>query len=456
MRVLTAEMQVPVAVGARTVFVHVRVHIQAARQRQPTDEQPEHDEETAADELAALLESDGNLPARKQHEPGAYREQQRVAHSKSHRKAERACIPGRPEGRRQRQRRNRHQVIGAKAVKKAEREHGPTYHGRDYSPLPQYIHGCIFMYVKKAGELYRLLGDQARLRLLRVLAGRHGRLNVTELTAVLGIAQSGVSRHLRLLKEAGLVLEERGGGFSYYRLSPALLDGGFGGLWPALQAQFAEAANAHAVRADEGRLQEVIRLRKENFEVHGTDRGQLVPGRSWAAWSRALGLLLPAAEVADIACGEGYLSVESAHWARHVVGIDRSIDVLKRAKELAHRRGVKNITWKRGDMEKLPLGSATVDVALLSQALHHAANPARAAAEAARILRPGGRVVVLDLRRHDQEWVRDRVGDRWLGFTDDQLDKFLTGAGLRDVTVRVGSRLPGDPFTVLIASGMKT
>ena len=311
------------------------------------------------------------------------------------------------------------------------------------------------MYVKQAGDLYRLLGDEARLRLLRVLAGKHGRLNVTELTAVLGIAQSGVSRHLRLLKEAGLVVEERGGGFSFYRLSPALLDGGFGGLWTALHAQFAEAANTPAVRGDESRLQEVMRLRKENFEVHGTDRGQFVPGRSWAGWSRALGMLLPPVDVADIACGEGYLSVESAQWAKRVVGIDRSPDVLKRAKALAERRGVKNITWKRGDMERLPLDAGSVDVALLSQALHHAANPARAVAEAARILRPGGRVLALDLRKHDQEWVRDRVGDRWLGFSDDELKGFLTGAGLTHVKVRVGSRSPGDPFTVLIASGVK-
>jgi ArsR family transcriptional regulator len=300
-----------------------------------------------------------------------------------------------------------------------------------------------------------LLGDEARLRLLRVLAGKHGRLNVTELTAVLGIAQSGVSRHLRLLKEAGLVVEERGGGFSFYRLSPALLDGGFAGLWPALQAQFADAAQTPAVRGDDARLQEVMRLRKENFEVHGTERGQLVPGRSWAGWSRALGMLLPPVDVADIACGEGYLSVESAQWANRVVGIDRSPDVLKRAKALAERRGVKNITWKRGDMEKLPIDDASVDVALLSQALHHAANPARAVAEAARILKPGGRVLALDLRKHDQEWVRDRVGDRWLGFTDDDLEGFLVGAGLTHVKVRVGSRSPGDPFTVLIASGIK-
>jgi SAM-dependent methyltransferase len=321
--------------------------------------------------------------------------------------------------------------------------------------LRWYIYECIFVDVKAAGDLFRLLGDEVRLRLLRVLAGRHGRLNVSELTAVLGIAQSGVSRHLRLLKEAGLVVEERGGGFSFYHLSPALLDGGFGGLWPALQAQFSKAGGTAAVRADEARLQEIIRLRKENFDVHGTDRAQFVPGRSWAAWSRALGLLLPAVDVADIACGEGYLAVEAAHWAKRVIGIDRSTEVLKRAKSLAERRGVRNISWKRGDIDKLPLGDESVDVALLSQALHHSNDPARAVNEAGRILKPQGRLLVLDLREHDQTWVRDRVGDRWLGFKDDDLDKFLKSAGLSDVKVRVGARLKGDPFTVLVASGTK-
>jgi ArsR family transcriptional regulator len=158
------------------------------------------------------------------------------------------------------------------------------------------------------------------------------------------------------------VVEERGGGFSFYRLSPALLDGGFGGMWPALQAQFESAAGSPEVRGDEARLHEVIRLRKENFDVHGTDRAQFVPGRSWAAWSRALGLLLPPVEVVDIACGEGYLSVEAARWAKKVIGIDRSREVLKRARALAERRGVSNITWKRGEIERLPLGDGSADV----------------------------------------------------------------------------------------------
>jgi ArsR family transcriptional regulator len=308
--------------------------------------------------------------------------------------------------------------------------------------------------VKQASALYRLLGDEARLRLLRVLARE--RLNVTELTGVLGLAQSGVSRHLGLLKDAGLVEEERDGGFTYYRA--AALDGH--PLAAALRLQFDESAQDQLVRADEARLQEVLRLRKENFDVHAgpdtRDARQLVPGRSWAAWSRALGLLMPPLKVADLGCGEGYLSIEAARWASKVIAVDRSDTVLARARALAQRRHVSNVIWKRGELEKLPVHDARVDVALLSQALHHARNPARAVSEAARITVPGGRVLVLDLRTHQEEWVRAKLGDRRLGFDDDELKQMLMDAGLSDVKVNVGSRKAGDPFTVLVASGTKT
>ena len=150
-----------------------------------------------------------------------------------------------------------------------------------------------------------------------------------------------------------------------------------------------------------------------------------------------------------------YLTIETARWARRVVAIDRSREVLGRGRELAARRGVANITWKRGELESLPLEDVSVDLALLSQALHHVEDPPLALREAVRILRPGGRVLILDLRRHDQEWVRDRLGDRILGFDDDELAGMLKEAGLTDVRVRVGARLEGDPFTVLIAAGTK-
>jgi ArsR family transcriptional regulator len=334
---------------------------------------------------------------------------------------------------------------------------------------------------------FRLLGDEARLRLLRLLAAE--RLNVTELTSILGIAQSGVSRHLGLLKDAGLVEERRDGGFTYFRLAPALESGrnGFGPLWPLLRAQFEAASVTAEGRADAARLEEVRRVRKENFEDHGAaaDARQIVPGRSWAAWARALGHLLPPLEIADLGCGDGYLAIEAARFAKRVIAVDRSAAALARAKQLARRMNhfayavysvpgsrrepakrrarervrefegrspSTKIEWKRGELEKLPLKNACVDVALLSQALHHAASPEKALAEAVRIVRPGGRVLVLDLRRHDEHWVRDRLGDAWLGFDDAELARLMkTGGALRDQSQR--RRPPrADLFTVLIAS----
>ena len=181
-----------------------------------------------------------------------------------------------------------------------------------------------------------------------------------------------------------------------------------------------------------------------------------MPGRSWAAWSRALALLLPRITVADLGCGEGYLTVEAARFASKVIAVDRSEMVLARARALARRRRVSNVIWKKGELEKLPIRDAAVDVAMLSQALHHAQSPARAVAEAARITAPGGRVLVLDLRAHQEDWVRAKLGDRRLGFDDDELKKMLIAAGLSDVRVGVGARKAGDPFTVLIASGTQT
>jgi ArsR family transcriptional regulator len=285
------------------------------------------------------------------------------------------------------------------------------------------------------------------------------RFNVKELTGILGLAQSGVSRHLGLLKDANLVAEERDGAFSYYRLSPDLPSHAAGPIWPLLQAQFERAAGAADAKQDDARLQEVLRLRRENFDLHTgpdtRDGRQLVPGRSWAAWARALALLLPPLDVADLGCGEGYLTVEAARFAHKVIAVDRSPEVLARAKALTGRKRLTNITWRRGELERLPIEDASVDMALVSQALHHASDPAQALAEAVRILRDGGRVIVLDLRAHDERWVRDKLGDQWLGFSDEHLRGLLARAGLTDIKLSVGARRSGDPFVVLVAAGTK-
>ncbi len=305
----------------------------------------------------------------------------------------------------------------------------------------------------EGASLFRLLGDEARLRLLRVLS--RDRFNVTELTGILGLAQSGVSRHLGLLKDAGLVREDREGVFTFYRVARPPDASNHEALWSMLDAEFLELSRSRLASADDARLQEILRLRQETFEQHAgpdtRDGRQLVPGRSWAAWARALGMLLPPLDVVDIGCGEGMLTLEVAAWAATVVGVDRSPQVLDRARAVARRRRVANVTWACGDLQRLPLETRSVDVALFSQALHHAPRPEKALAEAARVLRPGGRVLIQDLRAHGEGWVRDKLGDTWLGFSDAKIQAWLAAAGFEDVRTKTGTRRNGDPFSVLLA-----
>src|SRR4051812_8349017 len=302
--------------------------------------------------------------------------------------------------------------------------------------------------VQRAASLFRVLSDSTRLRLLRVLT--HDRFNVSELTAILGIAQSSVSRHLGMLKEAALVAEEREGGFVYYRLRNQ--DAATAPLWAVLSSEFAAGGSDRAAAADAARLQEILRRRREEFDP-GADPRQIVPGRSWAAWARALGHLLPALDVADIGCGEGHLTLEIARWARHVTGIDRSDDVLERAKAMAERRQAENVTWRKGDLARVPLRDESIDLAVFSQSLRYATDPERALAETSRVLRPGGRVLILELKQHDQAWVQARFADRRAGFAPPELEGLLQAAGFRAVRLSIGSRQPGNPFVVVIASG---
>lgn len=305
--------------------------------------------------------------------------------------------------------------------------------------------------------LFRLLGDDVRLRLLRLVTTE--RLNVSELTAILGIAQSGVSRHLGLLREAGLVQESREGGFTYFRAANDESEPEATSVWPMLRARLGaeSAAVANMFGADDARLREIKRQRREQRDTHGTavdgNGRQLVPGRSWAAWSRALGLLLPEMRVADLGCGDGHLTLEMAAWARSAVGIDRSADVLTHARALARRRRVTNVRWKRGSIERVPLEDGAVDLAVLSQVLHHASDPVKALTEALRVVSPGGRVLVLELDQHQQRWVTERFGDRWLGFDRSSLSTMMSEAGLAGVRVETG--LDDTPFGVLMAVGTR-
>lgn len=301
-----------------------------------------------------------------------------------------------------------------------------------------------------SAALFRLLGDPVRLRILRLLSRE--RLNVSEMTGILGLAQSGVSRHLRLLKESGLLREDRDGGWSYYRVEPSLFTANQQRAWPLLQDQL---LNMSGYEDDEARLGEVLRQRREEFREETGSQKMLNPGRSWSAWARALSLLMPSLTVADLGCGEGYLTLEVARWARKVWAVDQSRVALEKARSLAKKKGASNIHCRKGKLEKLPLKDRSVDLALLSQVLHCVQDPEQVLQEAFRILSPGGSVLILDLRSHREEWVKERFGDVWLGFEDHRLCSILRKSGFSDVRSEVGAQRRGDPFTILIAFGRR-
>jgi DNA-binding transcriptional ArsR family regulator len=299
-----------------------------------------------------------------------------------------------------------------------------------------------------SAEFFRLLGDPLRLRILRILSRE--KLNVSEMTEIFGMAQSGISRHLRLLREAGLIREDRERGWTYYRVDDSLFSDGIAGVWPSLKEELRKLEDT---RQDDTRLQEVLRQRKEDFRESTVPAS--VPGRSWAAWARTVSYLAPACFVADLGCGEGYLTLEIARWARKVIAVDKSRAALERAKQLAHRHGTRNIHFRKARIESLPLKAASVDVVVMAQVLHSMQEPSAGVAQAYRVLKPGGKILLQELRTHQEEWVRTKLGDPWLGFEEKELRVFLNNAGFKDIQLDVGSRRRGDPFTVLIGCAIK-
>ncbi|MFM8980606.1 MAG: metalloregulator ArsR/SmtB family transcription factor [Planctomycetia bacterium] len=293
---------------------------------------------------------------------------------------------------------------------------------------------------------FHLLGDPVRWRLLRLLAREA--LSVGEATAVLGLAQSGVSRHLGLLKGAGLVLEERRGAQARLAL-PAQAPAGLAALWPALRAELEAAPDPHG---DDARLSEVLAARDERGEPEpGSTLAE--PGRSWAAWAHALAWLVPAQDVVQLGAGSGALSLELARFARRLVAVEP--DAGRAAQARARLAGVACAQVLEAALAGVPQPAASADLVVLAQALAALEDPAPVLAEAARLLRPGGRLLVLDLLPHGEAWVRERLGHRRQGTRPEQLRAWLTGAGLLPTRIEAAQRRRSTPFVVLLGAASK-
>jgi len=298
----------------------------------------------------------------------------------------------------------------------------------------------------------KVLGDPTRIRILRLLAKEE--LAVAELQEILAAGQSTVSSHLAQLRQAGLVEDRKAGKsvrYSLRRGAPKTL----------LKAVEEAAQELDEVRRDEEALAVVLEKRREKTraffdELAGKFGRHYLPGRSWKAMAEALLALLPPVVAADLGAGEGAVAFLLARRAKKVYAVDSSPQMVEYGRRLAAERGVRNVEYRLGDLESLPLREASVDAAFFSQSLHHAQHPQRALAEAFRILRRDGRVVVLDLARHHHEEARELYADEWLGFTEAEMRRFLREAGFREIETAVVHREEQAPhFETLFATGLK-
>ncbi|NII09340.1 metalloregulator ArsR/SmtB family transcription factor [Oleiagrimonas sp. C23AA] len=296
------------------------------------------------------------------------------------------------------------------------------------------------MDLSAASALLRLLADPTRVRLLALLEREE--LTVAELASVLQLAQPRVSTHLAKLKEAGLVRDRRAGVSAYYRAN-AEFDPSQNALLVALRTSIDDAL----LRADEERLPAVLAQRASEQGWADTVAGDMErhysPGRTWETLARALLQLLATGDVLDIASGDGVTAELLAPHAHSITCIDASERVTTAA-----RRRLKpfaNVQVHQGDMHALDL-KRDFDLVLMLHALTYAERPADAVAEAARVLRPGGRLLAVTLARHDHRTAIEPFDHTNLGFTEDELSGLATQAGLHVVQCGRISRERKPPY----------
>ena len=298
----------------------------------------------------------------------------------------------------------------------------------------------------------RAISDPTRLRLLLLLLEEE--LTVAELQEILGMGQSRISASLALLKREAIARNRRVGKNIFYSVRPETVSA-LQSILDAARRELPEAINDNAA------MGLALRKRKDKAaeyfnKLAGKFGRMYIPGRSWQALAHALLRLLPPMVIADLGAGEGTLSQLLARGAKKVIAIDNSEKMVEFGANLAREHGFRNLEYRLGDIEDPPIERESVDLALFSQALHHASSPQKAVTAAHRILRDGGRVVILDLASHSHEQARELYAHVWLGFSEVELQHLLKKAGFSKIEISIVSREPQAPnFQTLLATATK-
>ncbi len=309
--------------------------------------------------------------------------------------------------------------------------------------------------MKLAWDTLKILAEPTRLRILGLLSQEE--LSVAELQEALNMSQSRISSQLAILRQSELVVDRREGKKNFYSIKTSLEK------WEVelITAAINSVSNSSELIEDNENLERVIQKRRKIAEeyfnlIAGRLGKNYCPGRSWEGIGHMLLHLVPKVVVADLGAGEGMISQLIARQAEQVYCIDNSPRMIEVGKELAEKNKLENLQYLLGDIEAVPLDDDSVDISLLSQALHHANHPEKAIEEAYRITKSGGRIVILDLKEHTFEKARDLYADHWLGFSEKKLHSWLKTAGFENVAVSIVSRESEEPrFETLLATGTK-
>ena len=301
----------------------------------------------------------------------------------------------------------------------------------------------------------RALSDPTRLRIVALL--EKDELSVNGLQEVTRMGQSRISTHLGLLQDSGLVQSRREGKRTFYRLTPE----SDGAAREFIQLAIRGAREMPEHDGDQINLKRILARRREQAQVYfnqvaGRFDRVYGPGRSWQAFGHLLLRILPPLVVADLGSGEGLLSELLARRCKRVIAVDNSEKIVAFGAAKARKNGLKNLEFKLGDLQNPPIEPESVDLAILSQALHHAEEPGKAIRGALRILKPGGQILILDLARHNFQRANELYGDQWPGFAESDLHRWLEEAGFRRIEISIVAREEAPPhFETVLAGGQK-